>query len=110
MIETETPIHYTPALGVGKTEKRKVEGAKNGIGCGRKDVSAPEVRVIDIKIGRVRRAADLWYVRGCTVTDIVPIDTGKPRMILFEEITRMNKTHFNFGVFMKYIIILPGNR
>ena len=60
-----------------------MESAEHGIGRRRKNVSTAEIRVVDIEIWRVSRTADFRYVRSRTVSNVVPVDARKPRMILY---------------------------
>lgn len=62
-----------------------MESAEHGIGRRRKNVSTAEIRVVDIEIWRVSRTADFRYVRSRTVSNVVPVDARKPRMILIYE-------------------------
>ena len=56
--------------------------AEDGIGRWRQNVSTAKIRVIDVKIGRVCRTANLRYVRRRTISNVIPVDTGEPGMVL----------------------------
>lgn len=71
-----------PSLGKGEAHKGQVEGSEGRVARRGGGVGRSHVCVVHIKVRGVCRTAHLRHVRRRAVTDRVPVQPGKPWVIL----------------------------
>lgn len=71
-------VRQPAVLREGEADEGKVEAGKSGVRGGRLRVRLPNVVVVDVKVGRVRRRRHLGDVGRCLVRHRLPVDVGEP--------------------------------